>query len=379
MTIAIIGSGLAGYTAAKELRKLNGDVPLHVITSDEGAFYSKPMLSNGYAKGKNATTLATASAEHMAAQLKATVWNHTQVDAIDTAAHTLHAAGKTVEYAKLVMAVGAQPLPPPVTDVAKAVYTVNDLADYARFRDCADAAQSVVVIGSGLIGCEFANDLAATGKRVTVIGPARTPLDRLLPTPAGQALQRALEGVGVQWHLGMTAERVEREDDATRVILNDGSVVEADCILSAIGLRPNVALATAAGLTVQRGIVVNRYLETSAPDVYALGDCAEVEGLVLPFVMPIMQASRALAATLAGTRTSVLYPAMPVVVKTPAHPIVVSPPSAQAQGAWHIDEEADGVRCLFRGADGSLLGFALTGSTVAEKQALTKELPPLLP
>ena len=119
-------------------------------------------------------------------------------------------------------------------------------------------------------------------------------------------------------------------------------------------------------------------LRTSAPHVYALGDCAEVAGLNLPFVMPIMHGARALAKTLAGEPTEVRYPPMPVVIKTPALATVVAPPPKGTEGAWKIEGEAPDIRALFEAPDGALLGFALTGTAAAEKQALTKALPAAL-
>lgn len=375
-SIVIIGSGLAGYTLAKEIRKLSADLSLHIITQDEGAFYSKPMLSNALAKGKTATTLASHNAEQMRVQLNATIWPHCEVTAIDTEGHTVTAGGKIIEYGKLVFATGAEPVQPPLQgDGVSQLCVVNNLEDYARFRARIECVQRIAIIGPGLIGCEFANDLLTAGKDVLVIGPAQTPLDRLLPPEAGRALQQALAEGGVQWRLGVTAQRVGRQDDALLISLSDGASVEADAILLAVGLRPNTALAQAAGIPVQRGIVVDRYLESRVGDVFALGDCAEVEGLVLPFVMPIMQAARAMAQTLSGKRTPVTYPAMPVVVKTPILPVVVSPPPAGSAGAWEVRGDKKNIRALYRNEQGRLLGFALTGNAVEDKQALTKELP----
>jgi len=377
--IMIVGSGLGGYTLAKELRKLAPDVPLHIVTRDDGAFYSKPMLSNALAKGKTPQTLATASAEQMAVQLHATIWPHTEVTAIDVAARTVTARGEIVPYDKLVLAVGAQPIHPPLAgDAAAAVCSVNDLTDYAHLRENIEQARHVAVIGPGLIGCEFANDLVLAGKEVTVIGPAAEPLDRLLPPEAGRVLREALAAAGVKWRLGVSVQGVDRHDNALVLRLSDGTTIVADAVLSAVGLRPNLDLARKAGIATRRGIVVDRYLEASTPGVFALGDCAEVEGLVLPFVMPIMQAARALAKTLSGTRTAVSYPAMPVVVKTPAHAVVVAPPSPGGEGHWEVTVTEQGARAVYRDGQGRLLGFALTGAAVAEKQSLTKELPPWL-
>ncbi len=375
--IVIVGSGLAGYTLAKEVRKLAAEVPLHLITRDAGDFYSKPMLSNALAKGKSAQDLASASAEKMAAQLQATIWPHTEVTAIDNAAHTITARGEVLHYSKLVLAVGAQPIPPPLAGSAAAeVCSVNNLADYARFRERVEQARHVVVIGPGLIGCEFANDIVSTGKVVTVVGPASEPLDRLMPPEAGRLLREALTTAGVRWHLGVTVQHVDHGDNNNfELQLSDGRSIGADLVLSAIGLQPNVELALKAGMATRRGITVDRYLESSAKDVYALGDCAEVEGLVLPFVMPIMQVARALAKTLTGTRTAVSYPAMPVVVKTPAHPVVVSPPPLGSEGRWEVTVTGQGARALYRDRGGKVVGFALTGNAVTEKQALSKEMP----
>ena len=191
--IVIIGSGLAGYTLAREFRKIAPEPPLHIITRDDGAFYSKPMLSNALAKGKTAETLATAGAEQMAAQLNATVWTHTEVTAIDTTARTVTARGETLAYDKLVLAMGAQPIHPPLEgDGATAVYSINNLADYARFRKGIEQAQRIAVIGPGLIGCEFANDLVSAGYQVKVVELFDYALGRLVPREAGESLSEPL-------------------------------------------------------------------------------------------------------------------------------------------------------------------------------------------
>ncbi len=119
-------------------------------------------------------------------------------------------------------------------------------------------------------------------------------------------------------------------------------------------------------------------LETSATAVYALGDCAEVEGHVLVYVAPLMAAARALGQTLAGKPTPVVYPAMPVTIKTPVCPVVVNPPPAGEEGNWQIEQEDNNVVAEFRGSGGDLLGFALTGEGIKQKMRLQKELPPLL-
>lgn len=376
--IIIIGSGLAGYTTAREFRKLDSRTPLIVVSRDDAGFYSKPMLSNALAAGKTAAQLAGASAEDMAQQLAARVIAHSEVRALDTRRREIQLAGETLAYGKLVLALGADPISVPLAgDAAGDVLRVNDLADYARFRAAIQGKKQIALLGAGLIGCEFANDLAAAGYAVEVIDPAPRPLGRLLPEEAAANMRDALGSLGVRWRLGTTAQSVTRFAGGLRVVLADGSELLTDVVLSAIGLRPRTGLAKSAGLAVNRGIVTNRLLETSAAGVYALGDCAEVEGQVLPFVLPIMHAARALAKTLAGTPTAVDYPPMPVVVKTPALPAVVAPPPA-TPGAWSLRRVEQGLEARFEDEAGVLRGFALLGAATARKSALAKLLPPLL-
>jgi len=215
------------------------------------------------------------------------------------------------------------------------------------------------------------------GYEVDVVALCDTALPGLLPAEAGNAVVRGLEMEGVRFHFGTTVDRVDRVDSGVRVVLGNGEVLEADLVVSAIGLKPRIELAQKAGLQVNLGIQVNRALETSAPDVYALGDCAEVDGHVLLYVLPLMACARALAKTLAGERTEVKYGAMPVVIKTPACPVVVAPAPVGAEGQWVVEGEGVDIRALFRAPDGRLLGFALTGSHIQEKQELARELPPI--
>ncbi|MCC1496066.1 NAD(P)/FAD-dependent oxidoreductase [Alcanivorax sp. 1008] len=377
--IIVIGTGLAGFNLIKELRKLDKTTPVIMLTSDDGRNYSKPMLSNGFAKQKDADALAMASAEQTSAQLDVTIRTGVSVTAIDTAAKQVEFGAEKIGYSKLVLALGADVFRPPMTgDALDQVYTVNDLMDYARFGKAVAGKKKVLIIGGGLIGCEFANDLLAGGFEVELIEPMGRCLPTLLPEPASRAVQQGLEAAGVKFHFGPFAQTCNHSGDGVLVGLSDGNEVQADIVLQAVGLRPRIALASTAGINVDRGIVVDRLLQTSAADVYALGDCAEVEGLVLPYILPLMSASRALAKTLAGEPTPVAYGVMPVSIKTPACPTVVCPPAPQAKGEWHCEGEGLNSKCLFRGDDGTLLGYALTGDACSEKQALNKQLPPLL-
>ena len=377
--IVIIGSGLAGYNTAKELRKLDAAVSLVIIATDSSPFYSKPMLSNAIASKKTPAAIALSTPAQMAEQLKGSVRANTRVDAIDTAAHTLKIGDETLHYSKLVLALGADQIRLPINGSGAAdIQTVNDLDDYARFRNALEGKKRVAIIGAGLIGCEFANDLAAGGYAVDIIDIAQQALGRLLPPEGGAMLKDKLAALGVHWHLGTSVQSVDSDNGAYTLTLVGGATLQADLVLSAVGLKPRTALAAAAGIKINRGIVANRNLATSAPDVYTLGDCAEIEGLVMPYVMPIMHASRALAQTLAGKPTAVSFPAMPVMVKTPACPTIIAPPAVGATGSWQVEATADGVKSLFNSAEGKLLGFALNGTATAERAKLAPQLPAVL-
>jgi len=373
--IVIVGSGLAGYTLLKEIRKRDAALPVTLVTADDGAFYSKPNLSNALTAGKSAAALASASAEKMAAEQNATILTRTRVTAIDTAAQRIRCDKGDIEYSRLILALGADPFPHGLAGSgAEAVLAVNDLADYGAFRSAIDGKRRITVLGGGLIGCEFANDLANAGYLVDVVHLGDWPLERLLPVEAGQRLAGSLAAIGVTWHFGRTGRAVDKTAGGYVVTLDNGDALAADVVLSAIGLRPRTQLAQSAGIPVGRGIQTDRLLQTGAANVYAMGDCAEVEGLNLPYVQPLMVQARALAATLTGTPTPVIYTAMPVMVKTPAHPVAVLPPKIGAAGGWQVECGDSGICALHLDASGRMQGFALTGSETGRRNTLVKEL-----
>jgi len=373
--IVILGSGLAGYSLLREIRKRDADVPVSVITADDGTAYAKPNLSNALAAGKSATQLAGQSAEQVARAQNAIILTHTRAEAIDPVARQVLTDRGAVDYDRLVLAMGADPFPHGLEgDAAGEVLSVNDLADYTRFREVLAEKKRVTVIGGGLIGCEFANDLVASGHAVDVVHMAGWPLERLVPEAVGRALSVALASRGVTWHFGVTAKTAQRQGDTLKLVLSDGGNIETDVVLSAIGLRPRVSQAFQAGLAVNRGIVTDAFLGTSVAGIHAMGDCAEVRGQVLPYVQPLLVQARALAATLTGTPTAVAYPPMPVVVKTPACPLAVLPPPPGAAGTWTMDEDRDGMEAGFRNETGQLLGFALTGAHTGKRALFAQKM-----
>jgi rubredoxin---NAD+ reductase len=385
--LIVIGAGLAGWTTIREFRKLDTQTEVHLVTADSGDFYAKPTLSNAYAQKRLPAQLVTTPAAKMAETLNVRLHPYSRATHLDTAAHTLtmtqDGVSATVPYRQLVLATGAQPIRLSLEGTAAdTVRSVNNLTDYAAFHQALglDASvtvptpRHVVIMGAGLIGCEFANDLRHAGVAVTVVDPAPRPLSALVPPAAGEALQAALQTAGVEWRLGTTVSRVDaRTAGGVQVTLAQGEQLNADLVLSAIGLRADTALAHAAGLACDRGVLVDSLLQTSAADVYALGDSAQyasASNRTLPYVMPIMNAARALAATLAGTPTPLAFPLMPVSVKTPALPLVVAPPHPRHVGQWLAGDE-EGI-WQFVDSTGVQRGFVLAGTGTARRMEQSK-------
>ena len=386
--IIIIGSGMAGYTLAREFRKLDAEQELVMICADDAVNYAKPTLSNALVGNKGPDQIGLGDAAKMSAQLNMRIETHTWVKHIDAAKHELrlesNGQASTQAYSKLIMAVGANPIRLAIAgDGSDDIHVVNSLIDYRAFRECLAQKENkrVVILGAGLIGCEFANDLQNTGHHATVIDLANQPLGRLLPSHVAGAFKQNLEETGIQFVLGTTVEKVSKENDSSYIVtLANGQNLVADVVLSAIGLQPNLSLAKDAGIETSRGVITNTHLETNLTDIYALGDCAEVNGTLLPYVMPLMQQARALAKTLAGQSTAVHYPAMPVAVKTPAAPLTVLPSPLNVEVNWETEELEDGMIAKAMDAQSTLRGFVLLGATAAKQRlTLTKLVPDLIP
>jgi rubredoxin-NAD+ reductase len=385
LPVVIVGAGMAAYGVAREFRKLDKTTPLLIVSSDQAGAYSKPMLSNALAMGKGAAQLQSQSAEQMAATLDARILAGVEVTAIDTAARTISSAdGQTIAYRDLVLALGAKPIRLPLQgNAAEQVLSVNHLDDYAVLRERIAAIgrpAHVAILGAGLIGCEFADDLVAGGHQVTLVDPNPRPLAALAAPGLSEALVQAWASLPITLKMNTTASTVEQAADGAglRLTLADASVVEADIVLSAVGLRPSIALAQAAQLKTNRGIVIDGYGRTSAGHVYALGDCAEYStangGAVMPYIAPLLTAARAIGATLAGTPTPIALKPDAVVVKTPSLKLALAPPPAGSQGEWTHVDDGERVVARFVDLDGIMRGFGLSLHTPALRSALLAEL-----
>ena len=377
MSTTIIGSGVAAWTLVRELRKADPEHEIVVITQNNGDFYSKPMLSNALASGKTAESLVMNPGNKLAEQQNVSLITNTAVTAIEPGSNTLRTSSGDFNFDKLVLCLGASTIKLPLAgDAANAILSVNDLDDYALFRKHLEGKHSVALLGAGLIGCEFANDLRKGGFEVIVYDLAERPLPKLLPEQASQFMREKLAAIGVQWKLGCSVMEVNKTETGYLIIHSNGDTLDTDLVLSAVGLLPHTELAEQAGLLTDKGIVIDQMGCTSAPRIYALGDCAQYFGShVLPYIMPVMQGARAMAKTLAGESTPINFPPMPVTVKTPDCPTVICPPVDATAGHWQVECTQSGVRALFNADDGTLLGIALLGDFTKERQALTSQLP----
>jgi apoptosis-inducing factor 3 len=272
-SVVIVGAGAVGDAAAEMLRRKGYTGPITMISRDEETLpVDRPNLSKDYLDGSAPEAWIPLRSPEFYAENKVTLMPGMEVTAIDTAKHQLTLKdGKTLEYGALLLATGATPIR---LDIPGAnlphVSTVRTLGDSRALIEKAKNAKTAVVIGASFIGLETAASLRKRGLEVRVVAPEAVPLEKVMGPKVGAFLKALHEEKGVKFHLGRKPASIS----ANEVTLDDGTKLPADVVVMGVGVRPNTALAEAAGLKVNRGVVVDAFLQTSATDVYAAGDIA---------------------------------------------------------------------------------------------------------
>lgn len=371
--IVIIGSGFAARQLVKNIRKQDPNIPLTLIAADSMDEYNKPDLSHVVSRGQNADDLTLQTAGEFAEQYNLRLFPHTWVSDIDADNQRVKSQDREWRYDKLVLATGATPFIPPVPG-RELMLTLNSQREYGAAQSQLRDAKRVLIVGGGLIGCELAMDFCRAGKAVTVVDNSASVLSALMPPEASSRLQHRLTDMGVDLMLKSQLQSLAQNADGIRVTLDRQRTLTVDAVVAAAGLRPETALARHAGLQTHRGVVVNSQLQTSHPAIYALGDCAEINGMVLPFLQPILLSAMCLGKNLLTQQGELKLPPMLVKVKTPDLPLHLAGDTRREDLTWHIVAAKDGLVAKGVDAENQLRAFVVSEDRMKDAFALLKQL-----
>lgn len=269
-SIVVIGGGAAGAAAVETLRREGYGGPITLVTAEGTPPVDRPNLSKDYLAGTAQEEWIPLRPDSWYGEHGVTLLTDTRVTALDASTKRVtFADGRSIEYDALLLATGAAPIHLPLGDDAP-VHYLRTWDDSRAIIERAGSARNAVVLGASFIGLEVAASLRTRGLDVTVVAPEQLPLERVLGVELGRAVREIHEEHGVQFRLGHTA----REVDRVSVVLDDGERLPADLVVAGVGVRPNLEVAESAGFAIDSGVVVNEFLETSAPSVFAAGDIA---------------------------------------------------------------------------------------------------------
>lgn len=365
-TLCIIGTGVAAIALMQELRRRDTDTPITAIAMDAGHYSYRPNFSAAMARKLSPTDLITEAAEVWSKRLEIELHAFAGILGIDVEARILRTTKGLIAYQDLVLATGSRTRMPEFgIDARSAILFADNLPGYSDAYPTLQAASHVAIVGAGLVGCEFADDLARSGRRVTVFDPAPRPMARLIPEQLSHRLATTLSTHGVQWEMGTSIQNIEKI--GSRRLVTFGSTekfLHVDAILSAAGLIPNTAIAELAGLECLPAVPVDAHMATSCPNIYAIGDVAQPPGGWRPFVAGAQQGAKVLAARLTGDR-NVHFDGTPkpISVKTRLFPMRLLPPGVNVPGQWHIVvDRFDDFVAHFFDKQGHLQAYALGGN-----------------
>jgi nitrite reductase (NADH) large subunit len=308
--LVIIGNGMAPGRMLEHLLEAAPDAfEITIFNAEPRVNYDRIMLSP-VLSGEKSFEEIVIHGDGWYIKHGITLYKGHKITAIDREAKTVTSNhGVTEPYDKLVIATGSNPfiIPVPGADMA-GVITYRDLDDVNAMLLAAQSRAKAVVIGGGLLGLEAAAGLKEQGMDVTVIHVMPTLMERQLDASAGYLLQKQLEDRGIKVMVKANTKQIIGNGKVEGVELADGTIVPCTLVIMAVGIRPNAALAKDAGVAVNRGIVVSDGMQTSDPDIYSLGECAEVNGQVYGLVAPLYDMARILAAQLTGDNAAAFRP-----------------------------------------------------------------------
>ena len=304
--LLVVGNGMAGMACVDEILKRNSDFDITVFSEEPYVNYNRILLSSVLAGEKSPEDIYINSLEWYQKN-KITLHLSEKIVDVDSENKVIHSEkGLSFSYDTLLFATGSNPFIPPIDGVRKkGVYVFRNMADTNNILEHCKTAKKAVVIGGGLLGLEAARGLLNQGQKVTVVHIMDRLMDVQLDAIGGQFLKREIEKLGIEVLLNKNTERIMGDDSVDGVLFKDGSIVEADIVVIACGIRPNVELAKKAGLKVNRGIVVNDFMETSNADIFAIGECVEHREKVYGLVAPLYEQGKVLAATITGNKGSI--------------------------------------------------------------------------
>jgi nitrite reductase (NADH) large subunit len=365
--LVIVGNGMAAARLVDELAKIAlGRYAIAVIGDERRLAYNRVLLSS---------VLAGETASHDIELRPASWWRDRGVTLqygraateIDLGRRELKIAGEeSVAFSKLVLATGSAPLrlDVPGADLA-GVHTFRDSRDVDLLLTLAAQKKRVVVVGGGLLGLEAAYGLAKAGTPVTLLHLVDRLMERQLDAPAGGLLKTLVERKGIEVLLNANTARLHGESFVEGVELTDGRRLDADAVIFAAGIRPNIALAKDGGIPVNRGIVVDDHLQTAAANIFALGECAEHRGICYGLVEPAYEQARVLAQHLAGNSASYSGSVVATNLKVSGVAVFSAGDFIAAAGAETIvlNDARHGTYKKLVIANGRLSGAVLVGDT----------------
>lgn len=301
--LIVVGNGMAGTACVERILKHKARFEITIFGDETHVNYNRILLSSVLAGEKSGDEIVLNSLEWYK-QNEITLRLGVRITDIDAAAKTVTGNdGSVTSFDKLLLATGSSALIPPIEGANKpGVYVFRNLDDTRALIDRSYQGAKAVVIGGGLLGLEAARGLQVRGCDVTVVHLMDTLMERQLDFAAGGYLKAKIESLGVRVLLSHNAAAIVGETRAEGVRFQDGSELAADFVVIAAGIHPNVELGRKAGLNVKRGIVVNDFLETSHPDIFAVGECVEHNGICYGLVAPLLEQGKVLAATITGNK-----------------------------------------------------------------------------
>jgi len=364
----VVGNGVAGVTAAQSIVRADPAAEVHIFSEEPYPYYQRPRLWQFLADEIEQQTLYFRSPDWYAAK-GIQVHPGARVTALDPAEHRLTLAeGGNIHYDRLLLATGAQPFVPPFAGTDKdGVFTLRTLDDARAMKAYATDIRSVVVIGCGLLGLETARALLSLGLDVRMLESEARLLPRQLDGQGAQVLQARLEAIGLHFLTEAQTETILGNERVTGVRLRDGRVVEGEMVLISTGIRSRVVLAREAGLEVNRGLIVDEQLRTSAPDVYAAGDVAEFEGIVYGIIPAAIEQAQVAAANMVSEGSATYSGTVPATTLKIVGIDLTSLGDATAAGdEFDILRQTDSAAGVYRRLtlrDGKIVGAILLGDT----------------